>query len=225
MTWHLNEDISYCSLDGQLFFLDIQRDLYFKLPEALERTFLDYLEAPDAADVDINRLVKHNLLSQGPTEVRGSTASDIALPSQSLPETPSIDGRISASAIRDVFIIVAKMHWQLKKWDLKSILQALIEYRRTRTSLPAIDQAEVQQRVAESAKTFNRARPYIPIETCCLIDSLSLVGFLAKRGLHSSLVMGVACDPFSAHAWVQHGPLVLNDSVGNVQAHVPIRVI
>jgi hypothetical protein len=52
-----------------------------------------------------------------------------------------------------------------------------------------------------------------------------MVKFLAKRRLYSNLVMGVACDPFSAHAWVQYGALVLNDSVGNAQAYVPIRVI
>lgn len=223
MIWHLNEDVSYCWLDGQLFFLDIHRDLYFQLPKALERNFLDYLEAPDATNID--KLVKYNLLSQTIPTVHGSTASDIEPPSQSVPETFSIDKRASASVVRDVFIIVAKMRRQLKKQHLKFILQALSEYRRTRIPSMSTDKAEVQRGVAEAANTFNQVRPYVPIQTCCLVDSLSMVRFLAKRGLHSSLVMGVACDPFSAHAWVQRGSLVLNESVGNAQAYVPIRVI
>jgi hypothetical protein len=225
MTWHLNEDISYCRLDGRLFFLDIHRDLYFQLPKELERNFLDYLEAPDTTDVD--ELVRHNLLllSQSTTNAHGNTASAIEPPSQSVPETRDTDGSISAGVIRDVFIIVANTRRQLKKQRLKPILQALSEYRRTRISLAAIDETGVQRRVAEAANAFNRVRPYVPIETSCLIDSLSMVRFLAKRGLHSNLVLGVACDPFSAHAWVQHGALVLNDSVGNALAYVPIRVI
>jgi hypothetical protein len=223
MTWHLNEDISYCWLDGRLFFLDIQRDVYFQLSEALERNFLDYLEAPGAADID--RLVKNNLLSLSTREAQESTAPDIKPPNQSVPETASTVERIPASVIRDVFVIVARTRRQLRKQPLKSILQALSEYRRTRTSLIAIDEAEVQRLVAEAANAFNRVRPYVPIETRCLIDSLSMVRFLAKRGLHSNLVMGVACDPFSAHAWVQHGALVLNESVGNAQTYAPIRVI
>lgn len=223
MTWHLNEDISYCRLDGRLFFLDIHRDLYFQLPRELERNFLDYLEAPDATDVD--ELVRHNLLCQSTTDTHGNTASDIGSPSQSVPETHDTDESVSAGVIRDVFITVANTRRQLKKRRLKPILKALSEYRRARMSLAAIDETGVQRRVAEAANAFNRVRPYVPIETSCLIDSLSMVRFLAKRGLHSDLVLGVACDPFSAHAWVQHGALVLNDSVGNALAYVPIRVI
>lgn len=223
MTWHLNEDISYCRLDGQLFFLDIYRDVYFQLPRVLERNFLDYLEASD--DADIGRLVRHNLLSQSTVEAHGSTTWDIEPPSQSVPETHCVDRRIPARVVLDVFVTVTKMRQQLKKQRLKSILQVLDEYRSTRTSLAAISEAEVQRRIADAANAFNRIRPYVPIETRCLIDSLAMVRFLAKQGLHSNLVMGVACDPFSAHAWAQHGSLVLNDSVGNAQAYAPIRVI
>ncbi|OOG66406.1 hypothetical protein B0E46_02775 [Rhodanobacter sp. B04] len=133
--------------------------------------------------------------------------------------------RVSAGAIRDVFIIVCMMRWQLRTWSLKSILRSLSEYRRVRTPPVAVDVPEVQQDLAEAAAAFNRVRPYVPIETCCLIDSLSMVRFLAKRGLHAHLVMGVACDPFSAHAWVQHGSLLLNETLGAAEAHVPIRVI
>jgi hypothetical protein len=114
------------------------------------------------------------------------------------------------------------MRWQLKVQHLKPTLRALSEYRNSRTSPLVCNQ---EQRLSEAATAFNRVRPYVPIEMRCLVDSLSLVKFLAKRGLHAHLVMGVACDPFSAHAWVQHGSLVLNETVGTAQAHIPIRII
>lgn len=225
MIRHLNSDISFCELDGRLFFLDIQNDRYFQLSRALERSLLSYLEAPDDAGVDISGLVKHNLISPGVAAGYDRAATDIVLPSESAVEMPCFDRRTPFDAVRDAFLIVTMMRWKLSVRRLKSILQALSDYRNSRTSPPVPDQTELRQQLLEAAIAFNHVRPYVPIEMSCLIDSLSMIRFLAKRGLHAHLVMGVACDPFSAHAWVQHGPLVLNETIGTAQAHVPIRVI
>lgn len=225
MIQHLNADITFCDLDGRLFFLDLQSDRYFQLSRVLECSFLSYLKSPDDTNVDVNRLAKYNLLSQTMAAPYDRAAADIVSPSESVLETPYPCRRTPFNVVRDVFLMVAMMRWQLKVQRLKPILQALSDYRSSRTSPPIEDQAELRQRLSEAASAFNRVRPYIPIGMCCLIDSLSMVRFLAKRGLHAHLVMGVACDPFSAHAWVQHGPLVLNETVGTAQAHVPIRVI
>ncbi|MBT2145690.1 MULTISPECIES: lasso peptide biosynthesis B2 protein [unclassified Rhodanobacter] len=225
MIQHLNTDISFCELDGRLFFLDIQNDQYFQLSRALERSLLSYLKAPDDAGVDISRLVKHNLISLTTAAPYDGSATGVALPSESAIETPYPDRRISFDVVRDVFLMVAMMRWQLKIRRLKTVLQALSDYRHSRVSPLVHDQAKFRQRLSEAATAFNLVRPYVPIEMCCLIDSLSMVRFLAKRGLHAHLIMGVASDPFSAHAWVQHGSLVLNETVGTAQAHVPIRVI
>lgn len=221
MIQHLSADISFCELDGRLFFLDIQSDRYFQLSRTLEHSFLSYLEAPENASIDVSGLLKHNLLLQATSGPIGS----IVYPDRSILEPPSPDRHVPFDAVRDVFLMVTMMHWQLKIRHLKSILQSLNDYRHIKTSLLVGDEAEFQERMTEAATTFNRVRPFVPIETCCLIDSLSMVRFLAKRGLYAHLVMGVACDPFSAHSWVQHGPLVLNETVGTAQAYVPIRVI
>lgn len=225
MTWHLNTDISFCELDGRLFFLDLQNDRYFQLSRALEQKFLSHLEAPGDAGINVSGLIKYGLLLQTPTAPHGRPAADIALPDQSTLETPCSDRHIPLNVVREIFLIVAMMHWQLKVRHLKLILQTLSDYRDSRTSPFVDDQVGLRQRLLQASTTFNRVRPYVPIGTCCLIDSLSMVRFLAKHGLHAHLVMGIACDPFSAHAWVQHGPLVLNETVGMAQAHVPIRII
>lgn len=224
MIRHLNADISFCQLDGRLFFLDIRNDRYFQLSRALERSFLCYLKAPGDTSIDVSGLAKHNLLplTAAPYD---EPAAGIAVPTESAIETPCFIGRVPLDVVRDVFLTVAMMRWQLKARRLKPILQALSDYRDQKTSLLADEQAVLRQRLSKAAILFNHVRPYVPIETCCLIDSLSMVRFLAKRGLPSRLVMGIACDPFSAHAWVQHGSLVLNETVGTAQAHVPIRVI
>jgi len=224
MIRHLNSDISFCELDNQLFFLDIRGDRYFQLSRALEHNFLSYLETPGDASIDISGLVKHNLLPLASESPCNGPTTGIVSPSESAIEIPGSTKHISLDVVQDVFLTVAVMRWQLKVRRLKPILQALSNYREGKTS-PHSDGHIGQQRLLEAATSFNSVRPYVPIETCCLIDSLSMVRFLAKRGLHAHLVMGIACDPFSAHAWVQHGPLVLNETVGVAQAHVPIRVI
>jgi len=221
MVQHLNADISFCKLDGRLFFLDIQNDRYFQLSRTLEHSFLRYLEAPESASIDVSGLLKHNLFLQ----TTAGPIADIAYPGRSILETPNPDRHVPFDAVRDVFLMVAMMHWQLKIRRLKSILQSLNDYRHIKAPPFVEDEAKFQERMTEAATAFNRVRPFVPVETCCLIDSLSMVRFLAKRGLHAHLVMGVACDPFSAHSWVQYGPLVLNETVGTAQAYVPIRVI
>ncbi|MFC5437215.1 lasso peptide biosynthesis B2 protein [Rhodanobacter umsongensis] len=226
MIGHLNADISFCELGGRLFFLDIQRDRYFQLSETLERAFLHYLQAPDDARIDISELTRYNLLTQISTaRAQRPRELDIASPGESVLEMPYLERRIPYHAMRDVFMTVGTMRWQLKAWRLKPILQGLAAYRSSHARPVANTDPEHTQRLAEAANVFNRVRPYVPIETRCLVDSLSMIRFLAGRGFHAQLVMGVTCDPFSAHAWVQHGPLVLNETVGTVQAHVPIRVI
>ncbi len=225
MAWHLNEDISFCELDGRFFFLDIQRDRYFQLPETLERRFRKHLNNPDDADVDVSGLARHNLLLQTSKQLREKFGSELGPVFQSVIESPQFKGLLHPSVIRDVFLTVAAMHWQLRTRPLKNILEGLHQYRCIRTSPSSTEEAEIEQHVGEYAAAFIRVRPYVPIETRCLIDSLSLVRFLAKRGLHSYLVMGMASDPFSAHAWVQRGSLALNETVGTAHAHVPIRVI
>lgn len=224
MIRHLNANISFCELDGRLFFLDIQNDRYFQLSRALECNLLRYLEAPDDASIDISGLLKHNLLPQTSAISYDGSVTDIAIPCESVLEKPYLQ-RPPLDVVRDAILAVATMYWQLKIRRLKPIIQTLANYRKSRTSTLIDDPAELQQYLSETATVFNRVRVYIPIEMCCLIDSLAMVRFLAKRGLHAHLVMGVACDPFSAHAWVQHGSLVLNETVGTAQACVPIRVI
>lgn len=86
MIQHLNANISFCELDGRLFFLDIQRDQYFQLPEALERNLLKHLKDPDDTDIDISGLIKHGLLSQAMP--RRCTTTRIAYPGQSVLEAP-----------------------------------------------------------------------------------------------------------------------------------------
>lgn len=58
----------------------------------------------------------------------------------------------------------------------------------------------------------------------CLQDSLTLLEFLAAEGWYPNWVIGVATQPFRAHAWVQTGVAVLSDLHENVRRYTPILV-
>jgi hypothetical protein len=50
-----------------------------------------------------------------------------------------------------------------------------------------------------------RTLAFLPGDTRCLAQSLTLTRLLARRGIASSLVIGVrAGERFAAHAWVEH---------------------
>ncbi len=226
MVWQLNEDISYCQLDGRLLFLDIGTDRYFQLSPELELGFLDYVSGVGTAETDLSALSGHKI-SQGTTVPERTTAAAMPLPNASVPETTSIAVRPTVTTILNVFVSVAKMQHRLRRQRLKYVLEALVRYRQRHVAASSAshDQTNTDSEILEAAAAFNRVRPYVPITSRCLIDSLSLVEFLAKRNLYASIVIAVACDPFSAHAWAQHGNIVLNDTLGNAQSYMPIRVI
>ena len=50
----------------------------------------------------------------------------------------------------------------------------------------------------------------LPTDSRCLVCSLVLTRLLARRGIPSALVIGVASEPaFTAHAWVETGDVPL----------------
>lgn len=51
-----------------------------------------------------------------------------------------------------------------------------------------------------------RTLTVLPADSRCLMRSLVLTGLLARRGISSSLIIGVRLEPeFAAHAWVEYG--------------------
>lgn len=85
----------------------------------------------------------------------------------------------------------------LWRTDLPRTLAAL---RRAQRTGSADDVAEG----ARLGRAVQRTLRLVPFDSRCLLRSLVLVSLLARRGIPSSLVIGVAVEPrFAAHAWVE----------------------
>lgn len=222
----LTADLSFCRVDGHLIFLDLENDRYFQLSQRLESALIAYLDGKDCADDDVNDLIRRNLLTKSSPNTGVPCAAGISSPSHSAIEQRLTVKPLNIPTLLEVFAIVFSTQAQLRTRKLKHIVHNVVAHRQRRISDVETDPVELPvERLLEAAAAFSTTRPYVPIETCCLLDSLSLLKFLSRRRLPAHIVFGVTRAPFAAHCWVQYRNWVLNDTLGNVNAHTPIRAI
>ena len=62
-------------------------------------------------------------------------------------------------------------------------------------------------------------------EGYCLLHALTLVKFLRCYGCYPEWVIGVAAQPFGAHAWVQWHHYLLDTNPEKVCRYTPILVV
>lgn len=217
--YRLRDGLSYCLIDGHPLFLDTAADRYFRLSGDTERAFISYIErpTPDAA----KRLVDRNILAEGPPDPV-STGAVVPSAEASALEQPFPSASCGPRMAVEVLATVFRTRHRLGTQRLQSILDDLAAFRRhaaTRTTTTDDDA------LVRHAQAFLQVRRLVPIETCCLPDSIAMVTFLARRHLQAHIVFGVTRDPFSAHCWAQSGGLVLNDTLGNTRSYAVIRVV
>ncbi|KQQ84666.1 hypothetical protein ASF73_14005 [Xanthomonas sp. Leaf131] len=219
----LRDDLSFCRIGEQLVFLDIGTDRYFRLPGALEHTMLAYLAQDPVSELEISGLVERGLLVERSQATAGPQPSIMPV-ARSAMETSTPARQPRLFEFFEVLALVLSTRLALKRTALSKILGSLSAgAQRKRAQQSSV--ARLEQRLTEAASVFRHARVWVPVEMRCLLDSVALARFLHRRQLDARIVFGVALDPFSAHCWVQAGDLVLNDTVGNVHAHTPIRVV
>ena len=226
MFYRLREGLSHCPVDGSLIFLDLDEDRYFRLSNRLEKMFLAYLSSDGQPEVDVSDLVRQHILVQAIGAEPTSYAAVIASPSFSAIEHKSPAPTFDALTSLEVLATVCSTQLQLRTRHLNHMIAKLIAYRQHRTAhIPFAPNGPHAELLIKSAGAFSDARRYVPIDTSCLLDSVAMVKFLARRRLSADLIFGVTHNPFAAHCWVQAGDWVLNDTVGNVTAHTPIRKV
>lgn len=220
----LHRDLSYCRVDDHLVFIDIQNDRYFRLTGCLASALAAYLENGNAPSSSVSKLVERKILVNGPIDSDCTPLHNTETPTHSAMEELVHTKRATFGELLDTLVIVGSTNHQLKTRSLKQILENLASLREKQTSKTSMSRPS-EARALEVAAAFRSARIYVPIDMCCLLDSIAMIKFLAKRAVHADLVFGVTGDPFSAHCWAQHGATVLNDALGHALALTPIKVI
>jgi len=88
------------------------------------------------------------------------------------------------------------------------------------------DKPSERQKTDELLASFFQLRIWFyTADRHCLLDSLVLSVYLTNQKVPCTLVIGVSTRPFAAHAWVQIGECVLNDTVEHVLTFTPILAV
>lgn len=98
--------------------------------------------------------------------------------------------------------------WILRLSFPEAVAAARAVRPRARASLSDAELDAAGMRLGNAVQRTLRA---LPVDSRCLVTALVLTRMLARRGIESSLVLGVRSQPrFAAHAWVErHGVALL----------------
>lgn len=69
------------------------------------------------------------------------------------------------------------------------------------------------------------AAAFFPGRAVCLEQSLALFVLLRRRGIPVDLKLGVQPFPFTAHAWVEHAGIPVNENPDQVRCLLPLSVV
>lgn len=221
MRWLINQDLSCCEIDEHLVFLDLALDRYFRLSPPLESAMCAYLASGTLARNQREALERSGIVIAYAPEC--ATMPDLPAPTASAIESPAMAmPRAGPSVLAEVAATVWGTRRRLRRDPFRSVIDKALTGRAPRpsgscmTSHRALEEATLQ---------FIRARRYVPIAPCCLLDSLALFRFLARRRLPARIVFGVTLLPFAAHCWLQAGGTILNETLSDAGAHTPVRII
>jgi len=235
-TPRLADHVRVCRFDDQMIFLDLLRGRYIGTAgphvralsavvcEDSTGTNISVPTADRLLHAAIKRLREQQLLSDTPAQRPKGQSPMVIEPITSL---SADDARDSAQADWRTLLrlwqatLVATM-WlrHLSLFDIVNRIMAL----RARHGAAEVN-AEDHAMLAAVA-SFMRLRPLaLTSHDRCLKDSLTLILFLASRGLFPQWVVGVRVHPFGAHSWVQSQGVVLNDLAERVRHYQAILVV
>ena len=211
--------LAFCIDASGVTFLDIRRDRYFGLPSDLAEAFTA-LEARGFAGYEPSAAIER-LLSLGLIAPSTALTPRVSAPRANASWADLAAGRstrweVMAAARTARSVLQARHTLQHRSFEM------MVEGLRRRRPQRG-DRAPGDMRPLVEA--FQRARRWTPIKPVCLLDSLALLDFLDGFGHRPQLVFGVIRRPFTAHCWVQHGDIILNDRLDHVVEHTPILVV
>jgi len=233
-SYHLSPNRYACVSDGRVVILDLENDKYLSLDadvSALLRANVDLLSSreglPQADPASplgktLAQLAENGSLSsaQPPRDV-DARRQCVAPKSAILPHSPFREHLGAHEAARYVASVVSAK-CALRMCSLHRIV--LHERRKAVAARPSgaiFDPI----RAARLCSVYSRLRVIATGPGQCLFDSLALKRFLAKYGLFPDWIFGVHLNPFSAHCWLQHGDLLVHDSLDFVSRYTPIMVV
>ncbi|MDQ3432859.1 MAG: lasso peptide biosynthesis B2 protein [Actinomycetota bacterium] len=119
-----------------------------------------------------------------------------------------LDARHKLQLAAEVYVAYCHVRWWLRRHEIGEVLRRLRGWGPADAGVASYHEHGVRQ-VHLSGLRLGRAvirsLHLLPTDSRCLVRSLVLTGLLARRGIESSLIIGVKPEPeFAAHAWVEY---------------------
>ena len=221
MGYVLSPAVSFAFVDGRAIFLDLSTDRYFCLAPA-QQDALNILAAGRGLErepeTDLEPLVRRGILVEVADASRPAPCKLADPPTRSL-----LDDGLPRPVARQV--AVAALRIKTTKFALRYRgLQRTIA-RLNRLKARVIGEELAPHRIWRISAAFEATKLFLSPHRQCLPRSLALASRLTSLGANVDLVLGVANNPFSAHCWVQHKGVVLNDRMEKVQGYTPVLVV
>jgi len=217
MAYRLRDGLSCCILGGRTIFLDVAADRYFCCPSSVDGDLRRIIAGEEVeASEQIDWLIRHRV-------IRSVTGQQVPIPASACPAASEssigLDKKwLRAGSLWGLIRDQLHMKRRLGQRRLDDILSELGNIR------PDLNQEDRAVALA-GARAARITDWWWSRNDRCLVKSLALTRFLFRSGCPASLVIGVRQDPFTAHCWVQHGGLVLNDEIDQVRKFTPIFVL
>ena len=239
-SYFLSPHVHVCVAGKQVVLLDLERDKYLSMafahpigrwvrgwPVTPTDPGVIREEAPSGESGAESRLLE-KMLAQGllvKDASRGKEASPVvaesprfAMVEHDLVSRP----RTTLAHLWRVCVAYTSAKWALKRRPIKEVVQAARLRKSRQSSASTLDAGTLRPLVT----AFVHLRPlFYTAKDACLLDSLTLVNFLAGYDFFPQWVFGVKTDPFYAHCWVQHEDFAFNDTPDYVRGFSPILVV
>ncbi len=246
----LSRHVHLCVTEDHVVLLDLRQDRYLALGDAESRALAaripgwpipgDSTARALAGSADgpksdslLRTLIAKRILTSDPELGRVPSSIEVARPAQVLVETVLAHTLLEdgvtvrpAAGIRELAKLVASCVVAASSLRWNSIEATVQRVRARRERYSGRSASLDLERARELVRAFVWLRPFVySARDECLLDSLTLVEFLAWHDIFPLWIFGVRTGPFAAHCWIQYEDVVFNDSAEHARGYVPIMAV
>jgi hypothetical protein len=236
--YYLSKHIYFCDVSDGTIFLDLRTNRYFAIQShdmlvlgphvhGFAENHPPVSRASESQGVTSDAIV-HRLLANGVltgSAADGKLAYPVALSIDPHPCVSISLGPLSVKALHVLNFFLSVLHASISiRW---SRVGTFLSRHHAAKVHPAVQPTSLSlERVNHLLRIFNYLRLWVYTATdACLLDTLTLVNFLQRYDLPSTVVIGVRTNPFGAHAWAQWDSFVLNDTPDFVKGFRPLLAL
>jgi hypothetical protein len=226
-SYSLNPDVYVCEFRTSYILLDCNMDRYFRFSGQQYDWFAEICGSRECSALSLAAVrFARRLL-------------DMKLITHHQPERPTLNGPIRPNPQTSLYDLPPcgepPVHWRTMTAFLLAFAAAA-HVRRTSHLKQTLASARRWAAVAPShcskdcildlTRRFHSFTPYVfTSHEACFFRSLVLLKYLSLMGVSANWEFGVRPLPFSAHCWIEHDGMVLNDHLGHVSEYRKIMSV